>query len=399
MAGDQYGRFQAVKFVETRFPALLLQSEMNMPITNLCKTNSSLAGWVEERNPAFHSSNAGFRSSTQPTSLVAYATLGKDGKMIYSKTFLSKRLALSALVAVLTALPALADETRDVRALLEAGRFGEAQKMADVFLAQRPRDAQMRFLKGMSLAGQDKTSEAISIFELLNADYPDLPEPYNNLAVLYASAGQLDKARMALETAIRHKPSYAIAHENLGDVYAKLAGQSYDKVTQLDPGSAKAKLKRSMILAFAATADSGESAPPSMTPAPIASGASTSPNPGPVVNRGGEHDAVLAAVNSWAAAWSAKDLAAYLNLYGPDFQTPEGESREQWEEKRRSRIEGKGKIDVKIESPTVTVRGTWAKVKFRQIYTSDRLSSKDLKALILEKRGDKWLIKKEYLSI
>ncbi|HYD60609.1 MAG TPA: tetratricopeptide repeat protein [Noviherbaspirillum sp.] len=329
--------------------------------------------------------------------------------MSNSKILLCKRLALSTLLAALSALPALANDVDRVRALLDSGRLGEAQAMADAFLAQHPLDAQMQFLKGMILAGQERTAEAIAVFEKLNGDHPDLPEPYNNLAVLYASVGQLDKARVALETAVRHKPSYAIAHENLGDVYARLAGQSYDKVTQLDPGRAKAKLKRSMILAFAATADSSKSVPPPMTPAPMTSSASTnpssnpnpspSPSPSPVAKRDGEHDAVLAAVNSWATAWSTKDLAAYLNLYSPDFQTPEGESRGQWEEKRRSRIEGKGKIDVKIESLTVTVRGTWAKVKFRQIYTSDRLSSKDLKALILEKRGDKWLIKKEYLSI
>lgn len=321
--------------------------------------------------------------------------------MSNSKILLSKRLALSALIAALSALPALANDAGNVRGLLDAGRLGDAQAMADAFLAQHPFDAQMQFLKGMILAGQERTAEAIAVFEKLNSDHPDLPEPYNNLAVLYASAGQLDKARVALETAVRQKPSYAIAHENLGDVYAKLAGQSYDKVTQLDPGYAKGKLKRSMIIAFAATADGGETAPQLVGPAPAASvaNASSNPNPSPVVNRDSEHDALLAVVNSWATAWSTKDLATYLNLYSLDFQTPEGESRERWEEKRRSRIEGKGQIDVKIESPTVTVRGTWAKVKFRQIYKSDRLSSKDLKALVFEKRGDKWLIKREYLSI
>ncbi len=59
------------------------------------------------------------------------------------------------------------------------------------------------------------------MFTKLSEDYPELPEPYNNLAVLYAQQKQYDKARTALEMAIRTHPSYAIAYENLGDIYAK----------------------------------------------------------------------------------------------------------------------------------------------------------------------------------
>jgi Flp pilus assembly protein TadD len=56
-------------------------------------------------------------------------------------------------------------------------------------------------------------------------DYPELPEPYNNLAVLYAQQKQFDKARTALEMAIRIHPGYATAYENLGDLHSRLASQ------------------------------------------------------------------------------------------------------------------------------------------------------------------------------
>ncbi|HEY9025308.1 MAG TPA: tetratricopeptide repeat protein, partial [Burkholderiaceae bacterium] len=69
-------------------------------------------------------------------------------------------------------------------------------------------------------------------------DYPDLPEPYNNLAALYAANGDYGRARVTLEQAVRANPGYAIAHENLGDVYAALASQSYAKARQLDPTNA-----------------------------------------------------------------------------------------------------------------------------------------------------------------
>src|SRR6266478_4423624 len=96
-----------------------------------------------------------------------------------------------------------------------------------VAIADNPRDARARFLKGLILTEQNKPNDAIKVFTALTDDYPELPEPYNNLAVLYASQGQYDKARKSLEMAIRTHPSYAIAHENLGDVYAKMASEAY----------------------------------------------------------------------------------------------------------------------------------------------------------------------------
>ena len=45
--------------------------------------------------------------------------------------------------------------------------------------------------------------------------------------MIYARQGDLDKARAALESAVRNNPNYAVAHENLGDIYARMAYQSY----------------------------------------------------------------------------------------------------------------------------------------------------------------------------
>ena len=137
-----------------------------------------------------------------------------------------------ALAFALTA--AFADEYSDVGQLMRAGKLGDAMVKADLYLASNPRDPQMRFLKGVLQRDSGKQADAITTFTKLTEDYPELPEPYNNLAVLYAGQSQFDKARAALEMAIRTNPSYATAHENLGDVYAKLASQAYNKALQLD---------------------------------------------------------------------------------------------------------------------------------------------------------------------
>src|SRR5687767_13698173 len=142
---------------------------------------------------------------------------------------------------------AQADELQDATKLLKAGQHKEALERVNKALTAKPRDAQARFLKGVILTEQGNTREAIDIFTRLTQDYPELPEPYNNLAVIYAGQGQYERARAALEQSIRTHPSYAIAYENLGDVYAKLASQAYDKALQLDAANAAAQNKLSLV--------------------------------------------------------------------------------------------------------------------------------------------------------
>jgi tetratricopeptide (TPR) repeat protein len=368
---------------------------------------------------------------------------------IYSRLrpVLNSTLAVSGLLAALLAVPALADDATDVTRLMRAGQYAEALTRVDGALARNPRDAQMRFMKGVILTEQNKTAEAITIFTKLTEDYPSLPEPYNNLAVLYAAAGQYDKARSALDAAIRTNPSYATAYENLGDVHAKLASQAYDKALQLDSGNAGAKSKltlvRSLVGNAAATSNTNAKATVTPTPAPAAPvAAAPAPAPVPPVAAAkpaapapapkaapadqvalaqpepakpapkaepakpaekpaannkdkAERAEVLDVVEDWAKAWSAQDVKSYLSHYGSDFQTPNRVPRKAWEDDRRARIVGKGRIHVKVETPQVAVDGNTATVKFRQVYVSDRLTANTRKTLVLTRQGGKWKIRQE----
>lgn len=147
-------------------------------------------------------------------------------------------LRLLALTALLGTSTAQADEYSDITQLLRAGKPAEALTKADQRLGAKPRDPQLRFLRGVALTDSGNPTEAIATFTKLTEDHPELPEPYNNLAVLYAGQNQFDKARAALEMAIRTNPSYATAHENLGDVYARQASMAYNKALQLDANQA-----------------------------------------------------------------------------------------------------------------------------------------------------------------
>jgi tetratricopeptide (TPR) repeat protein len=342
-------------------------------------------------------------------------------------------LSLSLAVWLAFAGTARADEYADVDKLFSAGQWAEAVYKADQFLASHPRDARMRFLKGLAVAEQGKSVEAISIFVKLTEDFPELPEPYNNLAVLYSKNGQYEQARRSLEAAIRTNPSYATAYENLGDVYAKLASQAYAKALQMDgTNTAKVTPKLAMIrdlfspkataLASAGTKPAATVAPkpapapaatpaaPAPAPAVVAAApkVASSPAPAPAAApapakpatppaptsapAAGIADAQTA-VQAWASAWSRKDVDGYLAAYTPEFSG--GKSRKAWEEERRARIVGKRSISVVLSDIETRMQGNKAIVQFRQQYTADALKVSSRKTLELVNVGGRWLIQKE----
>ena len=318
-------------------------------------------------------------------------------------------MAICAVVSAALAAPLAmgqSDDYAEVNRLMRAGQLSEALSKADQYLAGKPRDPQMRFLKGVIQTESGKQSDAVATFQKLTEDFPELPEPYNNLAVLYAGQSQFDKARAALEMAIRTNPSYATAHENLGDVYAKLASQAYSKALQLDAGNAAVAPKLSLIRNLFATDAKGAkpaAAPAAATAAPVtaaktpaaAPAAAASATPAQAPASGNAQGDVEAAVAAWAKAWSSKNMSGYLGAYAGSFTPPGGQSRSEWEADRKARIMPRNRIDVDISELSVSVNGDRASAKFRQAYSSDSLSVTSRKTLDLVKSGNRWLIVRE----
>ncbi|HET9578555.1 MAG TPA: tetratricopeptide repeat protein [Usitatibacter sp.] len=352
------------------------------------------------------------------------------------------------------AFAAPADDLREAQKLYGQGKVQPALDKVETFLKAQPKDAQGRFLKGLLLTEQKRTTEAIQVFTGLTEDYPELPEPYNNLAVLYASQGNYDKAKSALELAIHTHPSYATAHENLGDIYAQLASRAYDRALQLDKNNATAQLKLSMVKdIFSKTAGQRAPTPPAGSnpqpakPEPAKSeptkapavekteppktaqrAASVAPVPSPAPSKpqaapaaaspavvasaapsaapavapsapaaaaGDDKSSIVAAIEDWASAWSRKDVKGYLAHYASDFEVPRGASRKAWERERADRIERPKSIHVDVNVKSVRVNGNEATAVVRQSYKSDITKANSTKTLKLEKAGDRWLIKQE----
>lgn len=140
-----------------------------------------------------------------------------------------------------------ADDASEINRLFAAGQTQEAFARLDALIDAKPRDPAWRFQKGVLLSESQRRDEAAAVFTQLTIDYPDIPEPYNNLAVIYAAQGDYERARASLDAAIRAKPDYAVAHLNLGDVYAQLARVSYLTAQKLDPSNTLIPAKLSLI--------------------------------------------------------------------------------------------------------------------------------------------------------
>jgi len=322
------------------------------------------------------------------------------------------RLPLSAalLFSILTISPALhANELQDATQLFKQGQHSQALSKVNNFLSSKPRDAQGRFLQGLIFTEQGKIPDAIKVFSGLTVDYPELPEPYNNLAVLYASQSQYDKAKSSLEMAIRTHPSYATAHENLGDIYAKMASQAYDRALQLDNTNTTTQTKLAMIQDLftdkprvrpsAARNPALSSRPVAVAPVAVAKPVAAATVSAPPVQTSASSDkmlGVLEAVDAWAAAWSSKNVKKYLSHYANDFRTPDGESRKAWAETRKDRISRPKYIDVKVSNGTVDFTDdTHATVKFHQDYRASNFKASGRKTLLMVKSGGNWLIQEE----
>ena len=139
--------------------------------------------------------------------------------------------------AALAQTALVGEDYRKVNQLIAGKNYAAALQAADSYLAGNPRDPQMRLLRSRVLVTQGKTDEARNQLLSITQEYPEIAEPYNNLAVLYAQAGELDMARTALENAVRINPSYAVALQNLGDVYRRIANGYYSKALALQPGN------------------------------------------------------------------------------------------------------------------------------------------------------------------
>jgi len=325
----------------------------------------------------------------------------------------------------------VAGDIERAQTLYESGRSQAALDVVDGVLGRVAGDAEARFLQGLIYADMNRRTDAIEVFSALTRDFPELPEPWNNLAVLFAENGEFDKARQALLAAIQTHPSYSTAHENLGDLYARMASMAYDRALEQDRGNESARLKLSAVNGLFSV----PSVPPSQVvasapapvvpdPVPVASAPVAQPpvqtppaqvaavrsEPEPVVVKpqpvspppavasslDDARDDIASAIRGWASSWSAQDVDGYLASYAPSFRPANGASRASWNRYRRERLTKPGYIQVDISDLQIDVRdGRTATASFNQRYRSDNYEDQVRKTLNMVRTDGRWQIAAE----
>ena len=331
---------------------------------------------------------------------------------------------------LIRSLPSTARYENDlnrIQELVHTGRYSQALERIDELLKQVPDMVQGRFLKGVALAERGQTNQAITEFRLLTTQYPFLPEPYNNLAVLYARQQQYDQARESLLKALETHASYATAYQNLSNIYAMMAGDAYDKALGLN--AEKKQPPDLQLLGDLHSAEFIQTDEEILTSNEIPTGTSDqSPGPGIVPEKqaivpaegqqqtakvtgafpqasppgenaviNGSQAEIAAFIDTWKSAWSSQDVDAYIRCYGSDFKIPTRyKTRSAWEKSRRRNIARPSFIEVVVQNLEVDLGGeNSVRATFHQLYRSDRLQNQIQKMLTLKKVGVEWQIVQE----
>jgi tetratricopeptide (TPR) repeat protein len=294
--------------------------------------------------------------------------------------------------------------------LIVQKQYVKAVQMGEQILRQTPNQANTRFLTAYAYQMTGQTDEAIKLYEALIRDEPELPEPRNNLAMIYLDKGDYDHATDLLVSAINTNISYAIAYANLSQVYKGIASEAYRRaisqsdepakythdfdltaITWLDNQSAEIAPQ----VASLPVTSTIPTAPVDKKPAAInATAAEDAPQP-TLVNVANRDTLLIETVRNWANAWASKDFTRYTASYAADYRDKFA-THEQWVNYRRERILRPGDIKVEVTNFTVRQRDSdRASVDFTQAFSSPNYSDRVVKRLDFSRIGSQWKIASE----
>jgi len=275
-----------------------------------------------------------------------------------------------------------------INKLIEDKNYEQAQIEINTLLKSDSDNPQLLFINGVLLSESNKVNEAIKAFENLTKTHPNLPEPYNNLAVLYAQQGDFQKAKHALEQSIKTHPSYATAHINLGDLYTRMASESYNQALQIDGSNKSAKTKLSLIkklFNFQPIRKNIEIKKKANNESEVAK--IEEPDSKNIIEKTSNNISlaeVESFIDAWKTSWEQQNFDSYINCYSLRFKNNNGQNFEQWKIYRKPRVTNKDKIEIKLTNVKITEIDNGFEVSFIQEYKSGNIDSRTNKKLIIE---------------
>lgn len=299
-----------------------------------------------------------------------------------------QRFLLISLCLLTSAAALAATSVEQLQQLLAKQQYRDAANKGSQMLKQSPNNPHTRFLTAYAYQMSSQTDKAVVLYQHLIKENPGLPEPRNNLAMIYLAQGDYDRASQLLVEALNTNPSYATAFENLSQVYKGIASEAYRRA--VSESSEPAKYTHKIEL----------TALTNLTIAEQEEIVNEVPDKQPVINFANQETQLIAHVNGWAQAWSAKDIAGYTDFYTSKYRA-KFNSHEQWVAYRRKRISRPGTIKVKVDNIQIKWRSeNRAIIDFRQAYDSASYSDRVMKRLGLSRVGSQWkIIEERVLSV
>jgi tetratricopeptide (TPR) repeat protein len=298
-------------------------------------------------------------------------------------------LTIMACFFLLSSLPSFAqNKIEEIKLLLKNGKYNHAEILINNSNGDNLNNPELLFYKGINETNLGKKNQAIDTFRDLTERFPELPEPFNNLAVLYAEKAQYRLAKEILEQAIKTNPSYLTAHINLGDIYTKMASEAYNKALEIDKSNNIAITKLSMITQlFNYQPNTKNTVIDSIKTKPAVKVAKLSKK------RLSQN--ILNSIENWKTAWENKDMKSYLNSYASNFNYPNKMTKSDWEKYRTNRIISKKIINLSLSNIQLKFDKGKITAVFIQNYKSGNLNQTSNKTLVfIEENGD-WLILEE----
>lgn len=303
---------------------------------------------------------------------------------------MSKRFLIAVLFFVFTFSHYSFADISKLNKLIEEKKYSEAKRIVNELLNSDKENPQLLFIDGVLLSELGEIDNAINVFISLTKSHPALPEPYNNLAVLYAQNGNFDLARTALEKSIKTHPSYATAHINLGDLYTRMASESYNQALQIDKSNKNAKTKLSLIKKLF----NFQPIDKNIILAQDAKKKNQSLNE--VKNEEGTiNEKIFVMIDDWKKAWMSQNFDKYIKHYSDNFKNSNGMDLEKWKQFRKPRILNKPSIYINLENIEISKNKNLFSVSFIQNYKSGNIDSTTKKTLLIELIDDQLKIVNE----
>jgi len=271
-----------------------------------------------------------------------------------------------------------ATSVQDIQSLLDKKLYVQAARSGEQLLQKHSGDPDIEFLTAYAYQMSQQSGKASRYYQELIREYPELPEPRNNLAMIYLSNGDYDRASELLINAINTHRSYATAYENLSNIYTGIASEAYRRaVSESKEPETHANNIKLTALTRLSSINQGNFSESGLTEQ-SATGVT-------LVNQ----------LIGWAKAWSEKRFDAYIGYYSNDHKLDLA-SHEAWIAHRKKRILRPGYIKIEVSNFQIRAQSdNRATIDFEQSFSSLNYSDRVIKRLRLNRINSKWKISDE----